>query len=213
MKCLKRIDEIRNSGASVLLVSHNLAMVERLCRRTVVLHEGTKRYDGPTLDAIATLHALLDDEAQVQPSGSVDLLPGLADVTEFSLHNGSGSPVNATSTGTRLTARVSVVAQRAVERPFIGLTIDGPRGDKIFHQGNFGAPFPPLRAGEERTYTVDWNAQVPTGNYVVRMHLGKIEADDKVSILSNASPVTLFVQGKRDAHGVVDVEAAFSADG
>ena len=58
MKCLRRIDEIRSGGASVLLVSHNLPMVERLCRRSMVLHDGTSRFDGPTSDAIATLHSL-----------------------------------------------------------------------------------------------------------------------------------------------------------
>jgi hypothetical protein len=211
MKCLKRIEEIRASGASVLLVSHNLSMVERLCPRTVVLHEGTVRYDGATLEAISMLHSLLDDEAQVQP-GAVPLEPDLADVTDFALFNGTGVAVNATTTGTRLSARISIRAHREIPRPFVGLTIEGPRGDAIFHQGNRSTPFPALAPGDERTYTVRWNAQVPTGNYVVRAHLGKIETDDKISILSNASPVTLFVQGKRDAHGVVDVEADFVAE-
>jgi ABC-type polysaccharide/polyol phosphate transport system ATPase subunit len=211
MKCLRRIDEIRNSGASVLLVSHNLSMVERLCPRTVVLHEGTMRYDGPTLEAISTLHSLLDDGAQLQP-GTVPVEAGVAEVTGFALHNGAGPAINATSTGTRLTAKIMVKAHRPVARPYVGLTIDGPRGDAIFHQGNRGTPFPSLAAGDERAYSVSWNAQVPTGNYVVRAHLGKIEDGDKVSILSNANPVTLFVQGKRDAHGVVDVEADFAAD-
>ncbi|MBV9871461.1 MAG: ABC transporter ATP-binding protein [Frankiaceae bacterium] len=210
MKCLKRIDEIRTSGASVLLVSHNLSMVERLCRRTVVLHEGTVRYDGPTLEAISTLHALLDDEAQVQ-AGAVEVVPNVADVTEFAICNGSGTPVNATPTGERLTARVSVAAHRDIERPFVGLTIDGPRGDAIFHQGNRSRPFPPLAAGERRVYEVTWNAQMPTGTYGVRMHLGSIAADDKIAILSEPAPVTLFVQGKLDAHGVIDVEADFAA--
>ncbi|MDT4996539.1 MAG: type transport system ATP-binding protein [Pseudonocardiales bacterium] len=209
LKCLRRIDEIRAGGASVLLVSHNLAMVERLCPRTAVLHEGKLHFEGPTLDAISTLHALLGEDDEL-PDG-VELLPEHADVTSFALYNGPGPSINATTTGTRVTARMAVRAHRDVARPFVGMTIAGPRGDVIFHQANGVSPFPPLSAGEEREYAVSWTAQVPTGSYVVRAHLGSVEAGDRLAILSNAQPISLFVRGKRGTHGVVDVEADFAA--
>jgi ABC-type polysaccharide/polyol phosphate transport system ATPase subunit len=212
VKCLKRIDEIRTGGASVLLVSHNLAMVERLCARTIVLHEGTMRYDGKTLGAMSTLHALLGEDTNEVRHGTVPVADDVAEVSSFTMFNGSGEATNATTTGTRLTARIGVLAHRDIEAPYVGLTIDGPKGDAIFHQGNSSSTFPPLRAGEHRTYAVSWNAQVPTGSYVVRAHLGMVEDGARIVLLSNASPISLFVQGKDETHGVVDVEAHFAAE-
>jgi ABC-type polysaccharide/polyol phosphate transport system ATPase subunit len=210
MKCLRRIDEIRGSGASVLLVSHNLPMVERLCRRSVVLHEGTMRFDGPTLDAISTLHSLLDADETLPQPGAASIESGVADVTRFAIVDGGGAEVHAATTGDRLTAQINVRAHHGITKPFVGLTIDGPKGEAIFHQGNRARPFPALSPGEDGAYTVSWNAQVPTGSYVVRAFLGKVDMDGKIAVLSNATPVAFFVQGKRDTHGVVDVEADFA---
>jgi ABC-2 type transport system ATP-binding protein len=210
VKCLRRINEIREGGASVLLVSHNLSMVERLCRRAIVLHEGDMRFDGPTVDAIAMLHSLLDVEESREQLGTAPLEPDVADLLEFAVLDQSGAAVNATNTGARLTARFAVRAHRDIARPYVGLTIDGPRGDVIFHGGNRHASFPALRAGEERTYTVSWTAQFPTGSYVVRAFLAKVEPIAQISILGNAEPVALYVQGKEETFGVVDVEAAFA---
>jgi homopolymeric O-antigen transport system ATP-binding protein len=213
MKCLRRIDEIRAAGASVLLVSHNLSMVERLCQRSVVLHDGTMRFDGPTSEAIACLHSLLDvDEAREQ-IGTAPLVPGIADIDEFTVLDESGDVVNASTTGARLTAHVTVTAHEDIDRPFLGLTIDGPRGDVIFHKGNRHESFPALRAGEQRTYTIGWTAQFPTGSYAVRMFLAKVEPIAKVSILSIARPVAMYVQGTQETYGVVDVEAEFKVTG
>jgi hypothetical protein len=191
-------------------VSHNLPMVERLCRRSVVLHEGTMRFDGPTLDAISTLHSLLDADETLPQPGAASIESGVADVTRFAIVDGGGAEVHAATTGDRLTAQINVRAHHGITKPFVGLTIDGPKGEAIFHQGNRARPFPALSPGEDGAYTVSWNAQVPTGSYVVRAFLGKVDMDGKIAVLSNATPVAFFVQGKRDTHGVVDVEADFA---
>jgi lipopolysaccharide transport system ATP-binding protein len=50
-KCLGRIGTISRSGASVLLVSHNMASVNILCSRAVLLHQGSVMFDGATQEA------------------------------------------------------------------------------------------------------------------------------------------------------------------
>jgi lipopolysaccharide transport system ATP-binding protein len=51
-KCLGKMSEVSNSGRTILFVSHNMAIIERLCRRTMVLHAGRLEYFGDTDDAI-----------------------------------------------------------------------------------------------------------------------------------------------------------------
>jgi lipopolysaccharide transport system ATP-binding protein len=45
-KCIKRIEEICRSGATVLFVSHSLAMVERFCQRVIWIENGRIHADG-----------------------------------------------------------------------------------------------------------------------------------------------------------------------
>ena len=54
-KCLDRIAAMAAEGRTVILVSHNMATIERYCLRTLVLDRGTLVADGPTSQVLATL--------------------------------------------------------------------------------------------------------------------------------------------------------------
>lgn len=51
-KCLGKMKEIGQEGRTVLLVSHNMASIARLCNRAVLLDSGQVRYDGNINKAI-----------------------------------------------------------------------------------------------------------------------------------------------------------------
>jgi lipopolysaccharide transport system ATP-binding protein len=51
-KCLGKMDMVGKEGRTVLFVSHNMAAVEKLCQRAVVLHQGTVRYIGSQTEGI-----------------------------------------------------------------------------------------------------------------------------------------------------------------
>ena len=46
-RCLGKMEGFAGSGRAVLFVSHNLASVERLCRRAILLDKGSLAADGP----------------------------------------------------------------------------------------------------------------------------------------------------------------------
>ena len=52
-RCLRRIKDIQENGAMVILVSHDLESVRRLCQRAIWLDEGRARADGPTAEVAA----------------------------------------------------------------------------------------------------------------------------------------------------------------
>lgn len=54
-KCLARVQELRKSGTTLVVVSHDLDMVSRVCDRGVVLRQGRKVADGPVADAVRLL--------------------------------------------------------------------------------------------------------------------------------------------------------------
>ena len=59
MKCLQRIQELKNQGTTSLLISHDLTAVERLCDRAVLLEAGTIAATGTPADVVATYHRRL----------------------------------------------------------------------------------------------------------------------------------------------------------
>lgn len=57
-KCLARIRQLHASGKTLVVVSHDLSMVSRLCERGIVLKDGKVVFDGPSTDAVRALRAL-----------------------------------------------------------------------------------------------------------------------------------------------------------
>jgi len=51
-KCLGKMSEVTRGGRTILFVSHNMAVVERLCQHCIVLHHGRISYQGQTHEAI-----------------------------------------------------------------------------------------------------------------------------------------------------------------
>ncbi|QIM21123.1 ABC transporter ATP-binding protein [Phycicoccus sp. HDW14] len=58
-KCLTRIERLSDEGRTLVVVSHDLPLVERLCRRGVVLDSGRLVHDGPVREAVEHLRAVL----------------------------------------------------------------------------------------------------------------------------------------------------------
>ena len=51
-KCLGKMSEVSQAGRTILFVSHNMAVVEKLCQRAILLQEGEIYFQGDTEEAI-----------------------------------------------------------------------------------------------------------------------------------------------------------------
>lgn len=54
-KCRARIQQLAETGVTMLVVSHDMKMVEELCERGIVIKKGRKIFDGPIRDAVRVL--------------------------------------------------------------------------------------------------------------------------------------------------------------
>lgn len=52
-KCLGKMDQVSHSGRTIFFVSHNMAAVESLCSKTLLLRKGELITFGPTMEVIA----------------------------------------------------------------------------------------------------------------------------------------------------------------
>lgn len=51
-KCAEKIKELTARGVTMLVVSHDMNMVQELCERGIVIAKGKKVFDGPTAEAV-----------------------------------------------------------------------------------------------------------------------------------------------------------------
>jgi ABC-type polysaccharide/polyol phosphate transport system ATPase subunit len=52
-RCIGRIERFRRAGKTLLVASHDVDLVTRLCDRGLVLHEGRLLFDGPVGEAVS----------------------------------------------------------------------------------------------------------------------------------------------------------------
>lgn len=57
-KCFAKLDELRAAGKTIVIVSHDLAGVQRLCDRGILLSQHEVVFDGPIEKAVTTLRSL-----------------------------------------------------------------------------------------------------------------------------------------------------------
>lgn len=49
-KCFHKLREIKASGTTIVIVSHSLGQIEQICERSIWIHEGVIRAEGPARD-------------------------------------------------------------------------------------------------------------------------------------------------------------------
>ena len=113
VKCLQRIQELRDRGVTSLFISHDLTAVERLCDSAILLEAGKIAATGAPALVVGAYHRRL---ALWDPSSGETTLDspksGIA-LTNVSLRSGDANPV-AFSTGAPLTIAVRYAAVRAI---------------------------------------------------------------------------------------------------
>ena len=59
-KCSARIDDFRRRGKTIIVVSHDLAAVRKLCSRTLLIRDGLLLFDGPADEGVMRYHELCE---------------------------------------------------------------------------------------------------------------------------------------------------------
>jgi ABC-type polysaccharide/polyol phosphate transport system ATPase subunit len=131
-KCLRRISERMETGATLVLVSHDPGAVERICRRVVVLDAGRVAHDGDVVDGLLFYHRLLGaDESRsrsVRPGAPTAQL----EVPELETLDSEGRRRSAFRPGEAMVVRLVVSPLGTAERAMVALEVRDQRGEMCF---------------------------------------------------------------------------------
>jgi lipopolysaccharide transport system ATP-binding protein len=129
-RCLERMGQLARSGATVLLVSHNLQIVPTLCNRAVLLEGGRVRRVGPAEEVIdeyinANLVTHTDLSTRVRTGN------GRATFTGLQLLNGQGQPVQTHESGEDLILRMTINAREAIRDVALATVLQSLHGARL----------------------------------------------------------------------------------
>ncbi|HWC35193.1 MAG TPA: ABC transporter ATP-binding protein [Mycobacteriales bacterium] len=216
-KCNTRMQELRENGTTVVLVTHNLGLAVRMAKRTIVLNKGRLVFDGDSADAMGVYHSILSEIREVGDTAKLDAgkegseILGRADVS-LDILDGGGSPTRNLRTGEPFTISVKAEFTREVEDPCLGVGIVPTEGHDVVasayttpgeYRGKHG-PGRPLVA------TIKMENYLATRSYGV--HAEVFDSQRKV-LLGASSRETFFVKGASKYFGTTDLGSVVTVNG
>lgn len=99
-KCLSKMEDVASSGATVLLVSHNMASIESLCKRSMLLEQGRLLAIGDTPTVVEQYLSLVSTIASQDLADRTDRQgDGRLRFESVSYRRGNGTPTDTVQSG------------------------------------------------------------------------------------------------------------------
>lgn len=141
-KCLKKIHEFKNEGKTIILVSHDLQTIEKICDRVFLLDNGLIVSAGNPVDVISEYHKILykkedralrleeKEVAQEEAAPQKEISPepdtnrwgtGEAEITNIEFYNDQNIKSDVFKTGDFMKIRIHYTAHKRIKRPVFGI--------------------------------------------------------------------------------------------
>jgi ABC-type polysaccharide/polyol phosphate transport system ATPase subunit len=202
-KCFDRMEQIRSGGATVVVVSHNMAAVRSLCPRTVILSGGVPVFEGATDEAISIFHEML-----AKRGIAAEELPTIK-ITDFTLQDEQGNPTAHVEAGEEMTFSVEAQFAEPSENPVLLLRIYTDDGQLVYGEVTVLSEPTPVDAGGRVRWTVRLPATLPTRSYSAEALVGT--RPDADAPKAGSRPIRFYVSGRPFVLGAVDLQATFDA--
>ncbi len=122
-RCLEKVDEMRQSGRTIVIVTHATGSVRHLCDRAVWLEHGKLRGEGTASEVIDDYIGAVHAEHAVGNNGANRWGSGEGRITDVEIFDGAGSKVDRVRTGEAVRFRFHFETTAAIERPVFGMAI------------------------------------------------------------------------------------------
>ncbi|MDQ2648679.1 MAG: ABC transporter ATP-binding protein [Actinomycetota bacterium] len=211
LKCLDRMQELRDAGTTIVLVSHNLHSIRLMCDRTLLLHGGEVRHDGDTSEAISLFHDLLGEARDIEG-------PGLRDHGAFSsvdeagavehmrIVDADGRPTGHVRAGDPIAVELDVRFARTVDNVIVGLNVHNQSGFEVLSDSTPWRAPKAFAAGDRIRFTARVDTRLATGTYTIQL---SIFTPEGVFLTRSVAPLPFFVEGRDQVSGIADLGASF----
>ena len=216
LKCVDRMAEIQKSGATIVVVSHNMAAIRNLCPRTMVLHSGTVRHDGDTEEAISLYHQLLaedrdlDDESRPASPLTADAEFDLrAHFEGFDLLDSSGEPTRHADFAEEVAFVAEARFVAPLQGPILFFSITSSSGVRVYGESSGWEEETLYRPGDVMRASIRLPMRLAPGTYTCELMMVTREG---VSVAPRIPPILVYAAGRNVVQGLADLEASFEKE-
>jgi ABC-type polysaccharide/polyol phosphate transport system ATPase subunit len=203
-KSLARVKEMRESGATVLLVSHSLETLQFVAKRGILLEQGQLLADGTALEAINAYETLVFRSEQQRLEHRVRSRITSEEVNIFGarLYDRAGNSLTEVSAGAPFGIEVDLRLNRKLERPMFSLGILNAAG--ILCKWNISEEDGLVEVGDCGRYLMRaWYPENRLANGAYEVHFAVRDATSFETMERIAGVISFAVVGKLRARGIV----------
>lgn len=204
-KSLARVREMRESGATILLVSHSLETLQFVAQRGILLEEGKLIASGSALEAINTYETLVFRSEQKRLEHRVRNRISTQEVNIFGarIYGPNLETISEVSSGAPFGIEIHLRLNRRVDRPMFSLGILNAAG--ILCKWNISEEDGLTIRGESEEYLLRaWYAENYFANGAYEVHFAARDAASFETMERIAGIVSFDVVGPKRARGIIN---------
>lgn len=197
-KCIKRMQDFRERGKTMLIISHDLSTIQSVSDRILFLEEGRILGIGDP----ESLVNRYESRSREQAAGGLQREWGTGDVTlgEIEIFDGNRTKTDRFNSGSTLLARISYEAPRPIRDPVFGFAISDGEG-RLVHGSNTqveGVSIDEIRGKGSITLCIA-DLALAAGNYLLSFSVHS--ADHSVNYHRLDNCVTIAIDSKKRFEG------------
>ncbi len=136
-RCVKKFEDLKKRGVTVLFVSHDLGLVKRLSDRAALMVEGRVAAIGSPKEVVNRYVGMVLERDQPKreaskAGGTFRHGDGASTIESVELIDGRGAAVRNVQPGEALTVRVRARAERELDEPVVGVLIRNRLGIDVY---------------------------------------------------------------------------------
>jgi ABC-type polysaccharide/polyol phosphate transport system ATPase subunit len=206
-KCMDVFQEKRRAGKTIVLVTHDMATVQSLCHRAMLIHDGDLQFIGDPEDTALRYLRLNFAGAPLGRAEDADAGPATLDVNARVVHAGlrseAGEPVENVEQGEPITVDVVLEAARDLERPIFVFHVLNADGTVVF--GFLRTLDAHVAKGQRVRLSGRIENRLVAGRYMLDCWIRQ-DGEQSVMALQALRLVHFVVYGTAPRHGLVALE-------
>jgi ABC-type polysaccharide/polyol phosphate transport system ATPase subunit len=199
-KCMDVFHEKRSAGKTIVLVTHDMATVQMLCHRAMLLHDGELQYVGPPEDTAMRYFRLNFADAPAAPDAPGTTSDINMRVVESSLRDSTGATMTNLEQGAPVRVDILLEAARTLREPIFVCHVVNEAGIVVFAFSRTLAEVVP--AGRRVRLDGELENRLVPGRYYLDCWIRQDEHQNMMA-LQALRVLSFVVYGTAPRHGLV----------
>ena len=235
-KCYKRMEEIRQKGTTILMVTHDMGSIIKYCDKVVLLNNGDKVAEGPAGEMVdlykkilaGKYHKLEDGEPENSDAGTglgeddnswsaqmtinpnrTEYGDGRARIIDFGMFDEKGNATNLLIKGEYFTIKEKIRFHSQIEAPIFTYTIKDKKGTELTGTNTMFECADVRPCKENDVYEVEFRQKMTLqgGEYLLSMSCTSFEGGVHTVYHRLYDVANITVISNKNTVGVYDMES------